>query len=172
MLLVSVHVRVTEFTDVEIGLLALATAVPVIVGVRMMDTAISTERDQQKVSTGALLVLGGAIAGPSAGYFYGGCPSAGWTGTLGRAVVGAAGLSSLFYYVASDGGDAGAYVYPSLVGSSLIVLAWDAWDLARVGGRVREANERRARTATLAPQVIPVALDHGRTPGLAVSVKF
>jgi uncharacterized protein (DUF2237 family) len=137
----------------------------------MMGTPISTEEDQQKVSTGALLVLGGAIAGPSAGYFYGGCPSAGWTGTLGRAVVGAVGLTSLFYYAASDGVDV-SYAYPSLVGSTLVILAWDAWDLARVGGRVREANERRVRTATLAPQVITVALDHGRTPGLGLQVKF
>jgi hypothetical protein len=104
------------------------------------------------------------LAGPAAGYFYGGMPGRAFPGIgfrAGVAVVGLVGVGSMFDEGNSSGTGGAAVAVIAAAG----VVGSVAIDLALVGRDVRERNQRRGVA------VVPWRSRDG-SPGLALRTRF
>lgn len=112
---------------------------------------------------GWTLTAAGVLFGPASGYLYGGRPGRGFAGVgirAGAAVVGMAGIGSMFDESSDDrGGAVVALVAAAAIAGSVAV------DLALVGRDVRERNQRRAVS------LVPWRSREG-APGIALRAEF
>jgi hypothetical protein len=103
------------------------------------------------------LIASGVLAGPSAGYIYGGCPARGIGGIAfrtGIAVVGALTVREIYKSSDIHWSDEGVVplVLTSVVGAGSVAIS-AIYDLAKVKDCVRERNETKAgRTLIIEPR--------------------
>lgn len=145
-----------------------ATLVPVAVGAGAVVAGVAGAQSGYLVAGGCLVVAGGLVFGPAAGYYYGGLPRRGNLGVAARLLVVAgpplaAAWSQHQRWGDRDWSEAGGALLGGLAaGAALAVL-----DVAVVGGDVRRRNEAgAARALSLAPAVAPFS----HAPGIAARV--
>jgi asparagine N-glycosylation enzyme membrane subunit Stt3 len=126
----------------------------------------------------AVFILSGVFLGPSAGYFYGGCPERGATGILLR--VGTATLTGLAAREAArahqsdefmDFSGLEAALTVGAIGSGIILIE-SIVDIALVKGVVEKKNIERARQAETNVTLLPAYFADSDAGGLELNITF
>lgn len=135
------------------------------------------------VSTAGSVIAGlGLYFGPATGYWYGGASGRGWKGVgirFGTAVVAGAALYAICgvgdsdcSIVVEDEGTAAAASLVALAATGVILFS-AIWDIAKVKGHVRKANDEKLGTHGASLSVMPVVNPmNGGSAGVVASIRF
>ncbi|UCC80434.1 MAG: hypothetical protein JSW64_03470 [Candidatus Zixiibacteriota bacterium] len=125
-----------------------------------------------------MLIVSGVVLGPSAGYFYGGCPERGATGILIR--VGTGALTAVAAKAAADAHESDGFMDFSgleaaltvgAIGSGIIVIEAIA-DMALVKGAVEKKNIRIGQQKGPEVTLLPTYFADSGATGLQLNVTF
>jgi len=138
----------------------------------------STHTEDPDHAIPAILIFSGIFLGPSAGYFYGGCPGRGVKGVLLRvgtgaltAVAASAAASSYESDEALDFSGIAAAATVGAIGSGMILIE-AIIDIAKVKGAIEKNNIERTRQAGTNVKLLPRYFADSNAGGLELNITF